>query len=446
MAAWLAVNRLSFGPRAGDAARVDGMGVDNFIDEQLALGFGADEGEDLKRRLAGFDVLNATPAELYDKYERSRRDIVLQMSGAALLRAVYSKRQLYEVMVDFWTNHFNIYISKNNVSFLKPTDDREVIRPHALGRFRDLLGASASSPAMLMYLDNQANRKGHPDENYARELLELHTLGVDGGYSEQDVRELSRVLTGWGIVNVGAVGLMAGEAGDFRFNPRQHDDGDKSVLGIKISGKGGIKEIEQVLDVLASHPGTARFVASKMARRFISDTPPESVIAKGAAVFTASKGDIKLTLAAILHSPEFKASGGQKIKRPLELIAGAARALNAEVEPTPAIAEYFRQMGQPLFLWSPPNGFPDVGSAWIESSSLLARWNFAFEVATGTLKGFKSATPVPGSDAINSLAGQLLNLNPPAAVRARLLPFVETSKLPLLTGLMLAGPAYQTRG
>ena len=447
--AWLASNRLMFGPRNGDLAHIDAIGFDAFVEEQLARDQSADEGEDIKKRLAGLDVLALDAVDLFDKYDKMRGTIVQQLGTMVTLRAIYSQRQLYEVMVDFWTNHFNIFALKDRTAFLKPVDDRKVIRPHALGNFRDLLSASAHSPAMLFYLDNQANRKGHPDENYARELLELHTLGVNGGYTETDVHELARALSGWGVTGLGGANMQE-VAGEFRFNANQHDDGQKTILGMTLPAKGGAQDVEKIIEMLATHPSTATYVATKLARRFISDEPPASAIAVTAAAFTKSKGDIKATLGALLHGEEFKGSFGHKIKRPLEVIASVARALDANVTWSDQLANTFRQMGQPLFLWSPPNGFPDVKSAWIESSSLLARWNFAIDVCSGAMKGFdvdlKGLSSTAGSGGLTGLSRQLINATFPKTIVERLQPLATTAQVPMLAGLMLASPMYQVRG
>ena len=447
--AWLAANRLMFGPREGDLGHIDKIGIDAFVEEQLGLDEYADEGVEVKGRLAGLDVMSLSAAGLFDKYDKMRGPIVQQLATMATMRAIYSKRQLYEVMVDFWTNHFNIFALKDRTTFLKPVDDREVIRPHALGNFRDLLGASMHSPAMLFYLDNQANRKGQPDENYARELLELHTLGVNGGYAESDVHELARALSGWGMTGLGGATMLQA-AGEFKFNANQHDDGAKVILGVSFPSKGGVKDIEQMLDILANHPSTAKFIATKLARRFISDDPPASAIMKGADAFTKSRGDIKTTVGAVLHGMEFQSSFGHKLKRPLEYIASIARALDADVTWSDQLGNAFRQMGQPLFLWAPPNGFPDFNNAWIESSSLLARWNFALGVSAGTFKGFgfdaKKLPALVNRSGIDSLSRHLLNADLPAVVKEKLMPFAGESQVSLLIGLMLASPLYQVRG
>ena len=220
------------------------------------------------------------------------KSIPNELRQATLMRQLYSKRQLYEIMVEFWSDHFNIFIEKGNGFYLKTVDDREVIRKHALGSFRDLVWASAHSPAMMIYLDNQANEKSHPNENYARELMELHTLGVDGGYTQKDVMELARCLTGWNVKEHFWLG-------DFVFKEDLHDTGEKNVLGLSIQPS-GIKEAEQVIEMLVTHPSTAKFISTKLARRFIADDPPQELIEKAAQTFLDTKGDIKSVLRVIL--------------------------------------------------------------------------------------------------------------------------------------------------
>ncbi|MEO6063068.1 MAG: DUF1800 domain-containing protein, partial [Thermoflexales bacterium] len=363
--AWLAANRLMFGPRAGDLERIAQMGLDAFVDEQLAAASGPEDTE-VERRLAPLDTLTMTPGQILQKYTGDprgpgiRRDILLDLQQAAVIRAVYSRRQLYEVMVDFWNNHFNVGFNKKFDYLLKPDDDRSSIRPYAMGSFRDLLGASATSPAVLQSLDNDSNVRGKVNENYGRELLELHTVGADNGYTQQDVLEAARVFTGWSIVTLRD---DPAKAGTFVYRPRAHDEEAKTVMGLKIPANGGMKDGEALLDFLAAHPNTARNLSLKLCRRFIADEPAESVVSAGAAAFTASKGDIKKTLGAILRSPEFRASIGQKIKRPLEFVASALRAVDADTAAEPRMQQALAAMGQPLFLWQPPNGFPDTAGA-----------------------------------------------------------------------------------
>jgi uncharacterized protein (DUF1800 family) len=323
--------------------------------------------------------------------------VVTDLQRAKLLRAVYSDQQLYEVMVDFWENHFNIFANKDDDRYLLTAFDRETIRPFAMGRFRDLLGATAHSPAMLFYLDNWRSSVPRPypakgdkpagvdggfNENYARELMELHTLGVDGGYTQKDVQEVARCFSGWTIQKPNEQGL-------FLYRPGLHDDGEKVVLGHKIFAGGGIADGERVLDILAMHPSTAKFVATKLARRFISDDPPQSVIDRAAAVFLKTDGSIRETLRAIITSPEFfsPAAYRAKTRSPLEYVAAAMRALNAETDGDRPVLDFISRMGQPLFGRITPDGYSDRAEQWLSSGAMIARLNFASALAANRIKG-----------------------------------------------------------
>jgi uncharacterized protein (DUF1800 family) len=325
--------------------------------------------------------------------------VVTELQRAKLLRAVYSERQLYEMMVDFWENHFSINANKDDDRYLMTSYDRDTIRPFAMGRFRDLLSATAHSPAMLYYLDNwrssvrrpypatkdkPAGADGGLNENYARELMELHTLGVDGGYTQQDVQEVARCFTGWTIQKPNEQGL-------FVYRPGLHDDGEKVVLGRKILPGGGIADGERVLDILAAHPATARFIATKLARRFISDEPPPAVIDRAAAVFLKTDGSIRETLRAIIRSPEFFSTPvyRAKMRSPLEYVAAAMRALNAETDADRPVLDAIGRMGQPLFGRITPDGYADRANQWLSSGAMVARLNFASALAANRLKGTK---------------------------------------------------------
>jgi len=323
--------------------------------------------------------------------------IVTELQRAALLRAVYSERQLFELMVNFWENHFSIFANKDADRFLLTEFDRDTIRPFALGNFRDLLGATARSSAMLYYLDNwqsslqrhypatngkPAATVGGINENYARELMELHTLGVDGGYTQKDVQEVARCFTGWTIRKPNEVGL-------FFFNPRTHDNGEKIVLGHKIPAGGGISDGEKVLDILASHPSTANFIATKLARRFVSDDPPRSVINRAAATFLKTNGSIRETLRTIVTSPEFFSADAYraKIRTPFEYVAAAMRALEAETDADPLLFGWMARMGQPIFGRLTPDGYPDRAAQWLATGSMLERLNFAVALSSNKIKG-----------------------------------------------------------
>jgi uncharacterized protein (DUF1800 family) len=323
--------------------------------------------------------------------------VVTELQRAALLRAVYSERQLYEQMVDFWENHFSIFANKDDDRYLLTGFDREAIRPFAMGRLRDLLGATAHSPAMLYYLDNWRSSVPRPysatkdkaagidgglNENYARELMELHTMGVDGGYTQKDVEEVARCFTGWTIQKPNEEGL-------FVYRPGLHDKGEKIVLGHKILAGGGMADGERVLDILATHPATAHFVAMKLARRFISDDPPQSVIDRAAEVFLKTDGSIRETLRAIITSPEFfsPAAYRAKIRSPFEYVVAAMRALNADTNVDPAVPDWTKRMGQPVFGRITPDGYPDRSEQWLSAGTMLARLNFASALATNGIKG-----------------------------------------------------------
>jgi uncharacterized protein (DUF1800 family) len=329
--------------------------------------------------------------------------VVTELQRAKLLRAVYSERQLYELMVDFWENHFSIFANKDDDRYLLTGYDREAIRPFAMGRFRDLLGATAHSPAMLFYLDNWRSSVPRPyaatktkpagidgglNENYARELMELHTLGVDGGYTQKDVQEIARCFTGWTIQKPNEQGL-------FLYRPGLHDDGEKIVLGHRILSGGGIADGERVLDILATHPATARFIATKLARRFIGDEPPQSIVDRAAAVFLKTDGSIRETLRAIVTSPEFfsQPSYRAKMRSPFEYVAAAMRALSAETDADRPVLDAIGRMGQPVFGRITPDGYADRADQWLSSGAMIARFNFASALAGNRIKGTKIDVP-----------------------------------------------------
>ena len=364
----------------------------------------------------------------------------LQMSR--ILRAVYSERQLQEVMVDFWTNHFNVFAGKGADRWLLTSYDRDTIRPHTLGKFYDLLLADAESPAMLFYLDNvqsvspnaqppqqrpnaargplaqlmrnnqqqpaqqqrpaqQQQRRGI-NENYARELMELHTLGVDGGYTQKDVQEVARCFTGWTIIaprgaGAAAQAVMNGpmaelartKAGTFIFRPGVHDNGEKIVLGHKIPAGGGMNDGLMVLDILAHHPSTAKFIATKLVRRFVSDEPPPALVDRVAQTFLKSDGDIREVLRTIFYSPEFNSQDAYraKVKRPFELAISAVRTIGADTNGGPQFHQWIQRMGQPLYGFQTPNGYSDVAENWVNTGALLERMNFALALVSNRIPG-----------------------------------------------------------
>ncbi len=446
-----ALRRILFAPTPDDVARANQIGLDAFIEEQLSPDTIPDP--EIAGRLVGLDTLAMAAADLALVTPLQKPG--LQLIEAALLRAVYSRRQLYELMVDFWTNHFNIYIGKSTDRFLKTVDDREVIRPHALGSFAGLLSASAHSPAMLIYLDNALSNKTNPNENYGRELLELHTISVNGGYTQTDVREAARALTGWTVY--GPKGL---QPGTFYFNPRIHDDGEKTILGQHFPAGQGIRDGEQLLAMLAGRPSTAAFIAAKLVQRFVSDVPPASLVAKAADAFTKTGGNIARVMSAILHSDEFKAAlsqatPGSKFKRPFEFMVSALRVTGAEVQPGMPSVFVLRQFGQAPFRWESPNGYPDSSGAWITTSGMLRRWNYALALAFNALKDthvdLAGLVPKPATTAagIDALGLRLLGEPLPAAERQVILDFAGNGDfeelLPALAALILSTTSFQYR-
>ncbi|KAA0232594.1 MAG: hypothetical protein JJLCMIEE_03333 [Acidimicrobiales bacterium] len=383
------VKRLTSGPTPELVEHVESIGVQAFIAEQLDP-FSLDDAE-TEALIAGFATLTMDPAELRATYGEARRYIVAELTTAAVLRATYSVRQLYEVMVDFWTNHFNIYLRDQPEFYLKPTDDRLVIRPNAMGRFADLLLASAQSPAMLTYLDNATSRADGehvPNENYAREVMELHTVGVDGGYDEQDVAEAAHVLSGWSVDR---------RSGQFVFRPDRHDLGESlsaggDILGWRPSGEGmgdGIAFLEH----LARLPQTAERICWKLAVRFIGDQvgPGDDVVQSTASVYSDNDTAIVPVLEHLFDSEEFWDSMGAKVRRPADLVPAMMRALQVQVDPTQGeglardVTTGMELLGQPLFSWSPPTGFPDVGGAWMNAGAVLTRWNAAQMISSGSV-------------------------------------------------------------
>jgi uncharacterized protein (DUF1800 family) len=372
------LNRLTYGPTLDERARVAAIGIQAWIEEQLAYESIDDLACDL--RLSRIDSLKMSAQDLFDMSDKlfdnqDRTLVPNELRRAALLRQVYSKRQLFERLTEFWTDHFNISVEKGDCFYLKTVDDREVVRKNAMGTFPDLLRASSHSPAMLVYLDNQSNNKEAPNENYAREVMELHTLSVDGGYTQNDVMQLARCLTGWTMKE-------HFWRGDFTFDPNLHDDGLKNVLGTNIQPNGQA-EAEAVFARLAIHPSTAHFLSLKLARRFISETPPDDLISKAATAFIQNQGDIRATLRVILLD------GAElvrpKFKRPADFVASALRMLDARTDAGEPLHAYLSRMGQPYFAWPTPDGFPDRSEPWM--GNLVPRWQFTLALARNEIKG-----------------------------------------------------------
>lgn len=469
------LSRITYGPRPGEVERAAALGWDAVLEQQLR----PEQIDDtaLERRLAAFKTLTMSSAELFEQYPQKGqpgpRAIIQELEAAALLRAVASERQLFELMVDFWSNHLNIYIGKNQVKWLKTADDRDVIRKHALGKFRDLLLASAKSPAMLIYLDNAENTKpgvrrgkqaGGLNENYAREVMELHTVGADGGYIQADVTTVARALTGWTIAR-----RNASEPGEFLFAPKLHDDGPKQIafLNLDLPAGGGVSDGEALLGALAGHPSTAARIARKLCVAFVADDPPPALVERAAKAYLDSDTDTRATLRTILTSEEFRQSAGQKIKLPLRALASALRALGAQVgdgEQLLPLVRRLRDLGQPFFGWQAPNGYPQAGAAWVNTGGMLARWNVAFALAEGRVKDVQvdlRSLAGPGDRTagalVDRLAVALLSAPLPDPARAALVGYAGDGageqapldsaalarRLPELAGLILASPAFQ---
>ena len=427
------LNRAGYGAAPGDRERLLKIGREAWLDEQLAapvatgipslvgLGLGAitggehgdtggDETPGLLYRLAGIEPLhNAT----YEERDWPEAKVLAALTQAALLRAVYSKWQLRERMAAFWSDHFNIYGRKiidfgrayatTHLTYYLNADETHVIRRHALGRFPDMLQASARSPAMLGYLDNQRSMSGTANENYAREIMELHTLGVGGGYTQKDVQEVARCFTGWGVEN-----RFYHKRGTFRFVGEKHDNGAKTVLGVFIAANGGEKDGEIVLRILAAHPSTARFVARKLVRHFWGDEN-EIWVSRLAAIYTKTGGSIPAMLRPLLLSDDLE-TAPPIFKRPWDFVVSALRATDADTDAGETVQAHLRGIGQPLFEWPMPNGYPEKTSAW--TGSLLARWNFAFALAAGYIgrtdipDGLAKATDLP------AVAAAILGVTP----------------------------------
>ncbi len=427
--------RTSYGLRGGDYARVKALGatpeaaVTAYLEEQLKPE--ALDDKPVQVAVRRLEVLQQPLAELYEYKDDHLQQ---QLLRATVLRATYSRRQLYEVMVQFWTDHFNIDCSKGECKWLKAADDREVIRRHALGKFPELLRASALSPAMLWYLDGRENRKqdnGPPNENYARELLELHTLGVHGGYTQQDVMEVARCLTGWTVR-----GKEQFRKGVVEFNPDLHDDGAKKVLGENIPAGQGAGDLDRVLAIVTKHPATADYIATKLCRRFIADAPPEDAVKAVAVAFTASDGDIPAVLRALFATAAFRNSRGNKLRRPFEYIVAALRGTQAETRVSAALLDYLTRMGHAPFHYPTPDGYPQEAAPWL--NTLLWRWNFAVALTEGKLDAtIDQAALLQQAGGVDGVMAAALGRRPTVAERQA---YQDAGNG---LALLLAAPAFQ---
>jgi uncharacterized protein (DUF1800 family) len=445
------LNRVAFGPRPGDYERIASLAATPteasaaYLEQQLQPQTIEDDAAD--HAVRRFETLSEPLGELFEYQEDLLQNELMQ---GTLARAIWSERQLYEAMVEFWSDHFNIDPSKGDCKWLKIADDREVIRPHALGSFPALLRASALSPAMLWYLDGRVNRRANmehkPNENYARELLELHTLGVHGGYTQQDVMEIARCLTGWTVRSREKPPYF--EIGKIEFDAAQHDFDAKEVLGQKIAAtpaslpkadreQFGKRELDRVLQIVTRHPATAEHIATKLCRRFIADEPPSDAISKVAAAFAKTGGEISETLRALFATEEFQQSRGNKFKRPFHFIVSALRGTDARTEAGLPIIGYLHRMGHAPFNYPTPDGYPEAATPWM--GTLLWRWNFAValsqnQIAGTRLNSTKLAANAGGDDRLMS---HLLGRKPTPEERQA----YHDSEAGL--ALILASPAFQ---
>lgn len=470
------LSRFTYGPKAGDVDRILKIGLEKWFIQQLE---GNLPDEELNKRLAGYDDINLSNTDVENKYPRTakvlrmaikdgaidkdsvnkgnkeaykkqikdymemnglkpQQELYRQFINQKILRATYTNNQLRELLTDFWFNHFNVSLTKNQCASFIPAFERDVIRPNVTGKFNDLLLATAKSPAMLLYLDNftssgqpitkvrkdsvqikngnktrkaQVKKKqGGLNENYAREVMELHTLGVDGGYTQNDVTQAARVLTGWTIAPMGEEGYGAGmkklidnigedklekrgfvHQGDFLFVPARHDNGEKIVLGKRFSANGGYEEGVALLTLLAHHPSTAKFISKKIATRFVNDQPSAQLVDRMAKTFGKTDGDIKQVMITMVSSPEFWKADAlrEKTKSPFELAISAVRGLDAQIIQPYQLFSWINKMGQKMYYYQAPTGFPDRGQYWINTGALLNRMNFGLALAAQRIPGVR---------------------------------------------------------
>ena len=514
------LNRIAFGPRRSDWERANELGAEGYVRWQLEPESIADRQVDAK--LDRLPTLTMDIGELYRDYpppqrverlmredeeldEEARRRIarqsrvpLLELGAARMVRAVESEKQLNEVLVDFWFNHFNVLSSKGQVRFLISAYERDAIRPHVMGSFRRMLGAVAHSPAMLVYLDNwqsaaeedrdvagpaprarndavedairrmrvkggmvnprqmqqmqrqrrQQGRRNRPpglNENYARELMELHTLGVDGGYNQNDVREVARALTGW-TLTLGGRNL---DPPGFSFRPDWHDAEEKTVLETTLPSGRGLEDGEDVLDMLAAHPSTANFIATKLCRKFIADDPPGALVDTVAGAFLRTRGNLRATTAAVLLSDEFLGTEyrGAKVKSPMEFLTSSARALELSIGTNGQLGRILERLGAPLYGASPPTGYPDTAEEWTSANAILARMEVGSQLSTaalsadGTLGGGRRGTGDRGPD-----GGQQRQRRARGGVERGPIGTVEARTDALLAQILPGGVGDDTRG
>jgi uncharacterized protein (DUF1800 family) len=489
------LNRLAFGPTEVDRALVNSLGLAGYIEDQLiprvdpnietalaplttqhlsvAEAYAQFPNEKDRLKNSGVDVKAIAPEtlkmmekELRDEFRDAQpKQILLETTQAKILRAVQSTRQLEEVLVDFWFNHFNVSAEKSTVKWTVGAYERDAIRPFVFGHFEDLLRATAKHPAMLVYLDNfQSVRDDGParrnpnapkkglNENYARELMELHTLGVNAGYSQDDVREAARALTGWTIAGKNE----ADEFGEFQFKAKAHDDGAKHIFGLDLDARGGQQDGELLISFLAHHPATAAHVCRKLLRRFVTDEPSEVLVSQIAAVFLKSNGNLTQVYRAIFSTPEFWAASnmGTKTKTPFEFVVSAVRAAG-NLQKSDALVKSMEALGQPLYRCSAPTGFAEVAGPWTSAGALVTRINFGLSLATGRVKGVASNPPQASgtrSDIIDEAAASILGASPSPATRRVIAAQLGAGEavneqrpidMSLVVGLLIGSPEFQ---
>ena len=509
------LDRLGYGARPGDIEQVRRTGVMSYIDRQLHPEKINDSA--LEARLAPLETINLSTAQIAREYflpaEQARRQqkqaqaqtdpndvsatkpqqtpaimnerrVVAELDAQKILRATYSERQFEQVLTDFWFNHFNVFAGKGAERIMLTEYERDTIRPHVLGSFRDLLGATAHSPAMLFYLDNWMStdpngphmtmsddmrrrnggrlfgvrRPGFPpmpqrpqaqqnaqnkrptglNENYGRELMELHTLGVDGGYTQQDVIEVARCFTGWTIA-------QPRQGGGYRFDPRMHDDGEKHVLGHTIKAGGGEKDGEEVLDILANHPSTAKFISTKLARRFVGDDPPPALVDRAAKRFLDTRGDLREVVRTIVESPEFFAAEAYraKVKSPFEFMVSALRATGADIQGPVGLIRALQQLGMPLYQVQPPTGYGDTAETWVNTGGLVNRMNFALALVQNKVQGV--VIPLPSGDVSAARERLVQTVLQGTASEATAATLQKAKDVTQLTALVLGAPEFQRK-
>jgi uncharacterized protein (DUF1800 family) len=493
------LHRLAFGPSAADRQRIEQRGLDHWLDEQLHPG----TDRDMEARLSGFTTLGLSVADAFRAYPRPEqrlkalgvdvkteagraqarlmakenpeelpRQMIIELTQAKLLRAANSKRQFEEVLVDFWFNHFNVSAEKGRTRWMITAYERDAIRPHVFGRFRDLLGATAKHPAMLWYLDNwmsvrdgftvPANLKNQNDdddeprtlglnENYARELMELHTVGVNAGYTQADVREAARAFTGWGL----QIRPKKKGFGTFEFHPLAHDDGEKNVFGLELPPGLGEQDGERLLDFLANHPATAKHLAFKLCQRFVSDVPPAALVDAVAATFLRTGGNLEAMYRTIAEAPEFWSAEvvATKTRTPFEFVIGSIRAVGMLDEAQRPLATALEQMGQPLYRCAPPTGYREDAAPWVSAGGLVARINFGLKLASGRVPGVVVKLPARGSSAEQvaltvlgrPASEQTLSTLKRALTTEHDVDEQRSTDVSMVVGLLLGSPEFQAQ-